>query len=539
MTVPEPEDNVAAALPSGTMFGRHSVIRLVASGGMADVYEAEHLDLQKRVAIKVMRPSLAGDPSLVQRFVLEARAASKLRHPNVIDIRDVGVQGGRPYMIMELLEGVELGRVITGSPALSIGRIADLMLPVLSAVCVAHTEGVLHRDLKPENIFIARDRGSRERPVLLDFGISRLVSAKQDAQQRGLTRVGQTLGTPEYMSLEQLLGTQSIDARADQYALGVILYVCATKHVPFAADDLERLVGLVRKGNPKRPSAFRSDLPAAFDELVLRALSVERKDRFESVRELGAALWPLASPLSQAMWAEEFGDPALAPPSSPPAAPSPPKPGEVAVAATVAAIPTPQPTRPSLPVGPPVVLRPSDLRVFSAFESSDDATLAELLRVANVRRYAAGACLLRQGAHGSGCFLLVSGEVQIVKSTALDSKAGSHWIVGTVGAGSLIGQIALVDHLPRTATVVAVGEIVVVQIVREVFDKLTASTSEIACRLREQIALAGIRQLRHATRRFAAIVDRKEPPRAGTDPRRELVYVQVAAQEWGLPIAED
>ncbi len=321
-----PSEAAQDILPSGTMFGRHAVLRLVASGEHGRrVRGGASRSAKARRHQGDVRPSLAGDRSLVQRFVLEARAASKLRHPNVIAIQDVGVECGRPYMIMELLSGEELGEVIKRSPPLPVARIADLMLPVLSAVCVAHAEGILHRDLKPENIFVAKDRGSRERPVLLDFGISRRVSVKND---RGLTRVGQTLGTPEYMSIEQLRGTQNLDARADQYALGVILYVCATKQVPFPAEDLERLVALVLKGNPKPPSTHRTDLPAAFDALVLRALSVDRAERFASVRELGAALRSLAAPLTQAIWAEEFGDPldVVPPLSTRPESTSPPAP---------------------------------------------------------------------------------------------------------------------------------------------------------------------------------------------------------------------
>ncbi|MBI2394129.1 MAG: protein kinase [Deltaproteobacteria bacterium] len=497
----------SADLPPGASFGRYAIVRRIATGGMATVYEARHVDLQKRVALKVILPALARHPELVQRFVLEARTAARLSHPHVIAVSDVGIEQGLPYLVMDLLEGEDLSSRLAREPAMPLDRLADLMLAVVSAVGAAHGEGILHRDLKPENIFIVRGRFNRDHPVLLDFGISK-PSNEQVASRRSLTQPGAPIGTPHYMPPEQLLA-HDVDARCDQYALGVILYQCATGVPPYDAEPLAALAIEILAAEAPPPSFLRSELPREFDALVMRAMAPKRDDRFPLVQDLGRALWPFASPRGRTLWEEEFGDPLIA------------------ASTSVAA-----PARPSAPAPqrrPRTNVPASVLRSFGVFEGCPDEDLAELLEHATTFRLEAGASLASQGAQGSHCFFLVSGEVDIVKTT---TKGRS--VLGRLPAGSVFGQIALIDYLPRAASFVAATEAVVIRIDRDAFNQLLAKTSEAALRLREQIAVSGIRQLRRATERLTALLAADATMTA--EAKRELVYVQAAAQEWGLCI---
>jgi len=166
---------------------------------MGAVYEAVHLDLEKRVALKVLLPSMASTAELVARFEREGRAAAKIRHPNVVDVSDVGVEAGAPFLVMEFLEGESLAGMLHREGALPVGRVAEVMLPVMGAVAAAHALGVVHRDLKPDNIFLARLGDGTVVPKVLDFGISKTAPNGGPA----LTGTGVMMGTPCYMSPEQ------------------------------------------------------------------------------------------------------------------------------------------------------------------------------------------------------------------------------------------------------------------------------------------------------------------------------------------------
>jgi serine/threonine protein kinase len=497
------DDNV----PEGTIFGRYTIVRRIAEGGMATVYEARHIDLMKRVALKLLHRAYAGDPTLVQRFVLEARAASRLQHPHVVGVMDFGVEADRPYMVLDLLEGDDLATVLAKGGPLPAPRLADLMLPVISAVAAAHAEGILHRDLKPENVFLTRRHG-REHPMLLDFGISRALPGTAGSG-RTLTRAGESVGTPFYMSPEHVSGDRDLDGRADQYSVGVLMYQCATGTLPYEAPTLLALLAKIVGGGATPPSARRPDVPPELDAVIARAMSLDRDQRFPTMRDLGRALWPMASPIAQAIWSEEFGDPeALARLSPPPNA------ERRAATPKPAAIPG---------------VRPDELRKFEPFEALTDTALAEFLRATRPRLYEAGETIVQQGARGHGCFLVLSGESDVVKGT----KTG-RWVLGRLPPGSIFGQISLVDHVPRTASVVAVAEVRAVEIDREAFERMLLDTNPVAQALREQIAVSGIRQLRRATTRLAQLVD----GHVGADMRRDLVYLQAAAHEWSLPIED-
>jgi len=281
------------------MFGRYAVVRRIGTGGMGAVYEATHVDLQKRVALKTLHPEFARDPTIRARFLQEGKAASRLRHPHVVDVSDFGVQGGNAYLVMEYLEGEGLDALLERDGAMAVERIAEVLLPICSAVSAAHREGIVHRDLKPENIFLARNALGQTLPKVLDFGISKI-----DDPASGFARTGSSalLGTPYYMSPEQAQGANHVDARSDQYALGVIAYECATGRKPFEADALFVLLKRVVEGAAQPPRALRPDLPIPFEGLILRAMSVDPADRFPSVEALAGELVAFAGAPARTTW---------------------------------------------------------------------------------------------------------------------------------------------------------------------------------------------------------------------------------------------
>lgn len=290
-----------AHLSGGQRVGRYEIVRLLGEGSHGAVYEATHTDLGKRVAIKVLHPAAAIDPAMRRRFLREGRAASRVHHPHVVDVTDVGVEGDRAYLVMEFLRGEDLATRIAREGALPLEGLVDLMLPVISAVRAAHEVGVLHRDLKPANVVLSTGPGGVARPVVVDFGISRI----DDSDER-LTHARSMLGSPSYMAPEQVTAGGTVDARADQYALGVVLYECATGVRPFQADSLMALIHEVGYATPRPPQALRPELPESFSALVMRAMHRNPAARYEDLRAFGAALLAHASSRARVMWEEEF-----------------------------------------------------------------------------------------------------------------------------------------------------------------------------------------------------------------------------------------
>ncbi|MDP3221245.1 MAG: protein kinase, partial [Deltaproteobacteria bacterium] len=295
-------------LAPGITFGRYVIGRQLGAGGMGAVFEATHIDLKKRVAVKVMLPEAAQNAMARARFLREGEAVAKLRHPNVVDIADVGVMGDTPYLVMEFLEGEDLGHLLDRVRSLPLAALVDLMLPVLDAVSAAHEVGIVHRDLKPENIFLARTRHSSQEPKLLDFGISKL----GDMGTAGnLTATNTMMGTAVYMSPEQAQNSKDVDARADQYSLGAILYEASVGAHPFAEvaqrDSLFELLTAIVGGRYAPLRALRPDLPEGFERVVLRAMAPRREDRFRDVSDLARALLPFASPAGQVTWSSRLG----------------------------------------------------------------------------------------------------------------------------------------------------------------------------------------------------------------------------------------
>jgi eukaryotic-like serine/threonine-protein kinase len=235
------------------------------------------------------------------RFLREGQAASRIRHPNVADVYDVGIEGNHPYLVMELLEGEVLAQVIKREGPLSVQRTADLLLPVIAAVATAHDQAIVHRDLKPENIFLAAERKATT-PKVLDFGISKV--DRDDTPS--LTDTGVFLGTPYYMSPEQAHATERIDIRSDQYSLGVILYECSTGRRPIEEPSMYALLRRIVHGDFPSPRQVNPALSSAFENVILRAMALNPAQRFPTTRALALALLDFASSGVRASHADEL-----------------------------------------------------------------------------------------------------------------------------------------------------------------------------------------------------------------------------------------
>jgi serine/threonine-protein kinase len=285
-----PVGSAQAGLPTGTKVGRYEVIRLVGEGGMGTVYEALDARLNRRVALKVLSPALKSKRKAAKRFAIEAQAAARLVHPNVVRIYDFDMECANPYMAMEFLEGETLACEIARGP-LAFDRMADIMLAVCAGVEAAHQAGIVHRDLKPSNIFLCSDWQGHKSARVLDFGISKVGGVSGS----GLTETGDIVGTSQYLSPEQAAGLRHVSEASDQYSLGVVMYECATQRTPQQGLPIHSLLRNVTQGSHLPPHELRPDLPVAIEALIERAMSVRPKDRFRSVHEFGRAIFPFAS----------------------------------------------------------------------------------------------------------------------------------------------------------------------------------------------------------------------------------------------------
>ena len=276
---------MAAEIEPGSIVAeRYRVTRLLGEGGMGAVWAAQHIVTRKTVALKLMKAAGAAKPELVRRFLREARAASAVRHPNVVQIHDIlQTTDGMPVMVMDLLEGESLGSRLERESVLSLADVSAILLPVISAIGTAHSLGIVHRDLKPDNIFLVRE-GHHVRPCVLDFGIAKLSAMEGDAAQTGaLTRTGAMMGTPYYMAPEQAFGEKSLDLRADVWAIGVILYECLTGRRPVDGDNMGQLLKILMTGAVQPIEELKPDLPPEVIDLVRRMLTTDLRQRLPSL----------------------------------------------------------------------------------------------------------------------------------------------------------------------------------------------------------------------------------------------------------------
>ena len=274
--------------PGTVLLDKYRVERVIGQGGMALVVAATHLTLNEPVAIKVLLPEMAQNPTVVQRFLREAKAAVRLKGEHSVRVLDVGTMpDGSPFMVMELLLGTDLAAVTKERTRLPAADAVDLVLQACEALAEAHAAGIVHRDIKPSNLFITRRPDGTPLVKVLDFGISKVAF---DTEVSDLT-MNSIVGTPSYMSPEQLRGSPEIDARADVWSLGIVLYRLLAGARPFKADSLAALaIQAATEPTPPLPLPY----PPGLDFIVYRCLEKDPARRFQSVAELAFALAPFA-----------------------------------------------------------------------------------------------------------------------------------------------------------------------------------------------------------------------------------------------------
>jgi len=290
-------------LGAGARFGEYTIRACVGEGGMARVYSAEHEGLKRPVALKVLIDGPDAESGNHQRFLREACLAAAIKHPNVVNIFDVGVHQGTPYLVMELLEGMDLEAFVRARGRLDEATIIDILVPIVAGLAAVHDAGIVHRDLKPSNIFLARGRDDEVEPRLLDFGISKSLGV--DDLKLTAAR-GLLLGTPFYMAPEGVNGAE-MTPLSDQYALGVVLYECATGFNPFAeASSFSDVVKRVALGQLPAVASQNPELSPRLVAVIERAMQLDPARRFPDVRALGRELLLLAGQRTRVAWNLSF-----------------------------------------------------------------------------------------------------------------------------------------------------------------------------------------------------------------------------------------
>jgi serine/threonine-protein kinase len=272
------------ANPPSTI-GNFQLLRTLGEGGMGVVYEAEHMTMHRRAAIKVLRPELVGDGQAIRRFFNEARATNEIRHPGIVQIYDCGTrEDGSPWLIMELLEGETLGRRIARTGAMPAAAVIALGAQTASVLEAAHRAGIIHRDLKPDNLFVVSSAETEpgERVKVLDFGIAKLTSSASAKSMH--TQTGMLMGTPLYMSPEQCRGTGQVDARSDVYSFGLILYQMLSGELPFMSEGMGELFDMQMN---RPPPPLERKVPGVNPALAVAIEKMLRKDPAERLQTMG------------------------------------------------------------------------------------------------------------------------------------------------------------------------------------------------------------------------------------------------------------
>lgn len=281
--------DVATRMIGRTIGGKYRLIRSIGQGGMGTIFEAEHLVIRNKVALKLLHEPFAISREPVQRLYREARATGAIGHPNIIKVYDVSeTEEGVPFLVMELLEGRSLGQIIEQDGPQTLGFVLDIGIQMMSALEAAHKAGVIHRDLKSDNVFISTLENGLRNAKLLDFGISKIETRDQESLR--LTQTGAVLGTPYYMAPEQAAGRKDLDARLDIYAAGVILYEMLVGTLPHCATNYNALLMEIISRDVQPFALQRPDLPEELEQVVLKALRRDRRERWPDARTLREGL---------------------------------------------------------------------------------------------------------------------------------------------------------------------------------------------------------------------------------------------------------
>ena len=294
-----------ASLVGTILEGRYRIIRQLGEGGMGVVYEGEHVAIEKRFAIKVLKEEVSGQSEVVARFRQEARSASRIGHPNIVDVTDFGeTPNGQAFFVMELMDGHDLALLLAREKALPVQRAVAIIRQVLKALDAAHKQGIVHRDMKPENIFLAK-RGGEEVAKILDFGIAKITGTAKKGQR--LTQAGMIFGTPTYMSPEQAQGKDP-DNGTDIYSVGVILWEMLAGRPPFTGENYMDVLSqhVFAQPPPLNEANPGISIPPGLEQVVLRAMAKERWARYQTAGEMLADI-------EKTLRSEPLGQPAPAP----------------------------------------------------------------------------------------------------------------------------------------------------------------------------------------------------------------------------------
>ena len=287
-----PPTSAVGCYTGTTIDGRYRIDGVLGEGGMGVVYLARHLAIDKKVAIKILRAEFARRAETKARFRQEARAASSIENPHIVDVSDFGsLPDGSTYLVMEHLEGIPLSRLTKDEKPVALDRAIAIARQIADGLAEVHDRGIVHRDLKPDNIFLVKEGEQEDFVKILDFGIAKVL----ESTEARVTCAGSLFGTPSYMSPEQAAG-MPVDARTDVYAVGIIMYELASGRVPFSADTLMGILTqhLYRKPLPLRDLVGESSVSAGLDAIITKALSKAPEQRYQSMRELSADLAAVA-----------------------------------------------------------------------------------------------------------------------------------------------------------------------------------------------------------------------------------------------------
>ena len=281
--------------------GKFRVERLVGEGAMGLVVEATHLGLDERVALKFLRREARSQPDIVARFAREARAAVKIKSDYVARVFDVGgTEDGTPFIVMEFLEGSDLATILEVRRRLEIPEALEYIIQACEGLTEAHAKGIVHRDIKPENLFLAQGAGAMKQIKLLDFGISKATVGSLEAEMAA-GHTTQIMGSPHYMSPDQIRSTKDVDGRADIWSLGVVLFELVSGHTPFTATDVTQLISQILHEPHQRLTALRSDAPLELEAIIDKCLAKEPAERYQSPADLAIALLPYAPKRARAI----------------------------------------------------------------------------------------------------------------------------------------------------------------------------------------------------------------------------------------------